>query len=79
MWKKIMSGLLMAVALVTLTACGSTGTTAAQPASDGAKAAASQGKVLVVYFSATGNTKRVAQTIANNENATVIEIKQTAP
>ena len=25
MWKKIMSGLLMAVALVTLTACGSTG------------------------------------------------------
>ena len=40
MWKKIMSGLLMAVALVTLTACGSTGTTASQPASDGAKAAA---------------------------------------
>ena len=27
MWKKIMSGLLMAVALVTLTACGSTGST----------------------------------------------------
>lgn len=74
-----MSGLLMAVALVTLTACGSTGTTAAQPASDGAKAAASQGKVLVVYFSATGNTKRVAETIANHENATVFEIKPTEP
>ena len=80
MWKKIMSGLLMAVALVTLTACGSAaGTTSSQPASDGAKAAASQGKVLVVYFSATGNTKRVAETIANHENATVFEIKPTEP
>lgn len=79
MWKKIMSGLLMAVALVTLTACGSTGTTASQPASDGAKAAASPGKVLVVYFSATGNTKRVAETIANHENATIFEIQPTEP
>lgn len=79
MWKKIMSGLLMAVALVTLTACGSTGTTAAQPASDGAKAAASQGKVLVAYFSATGNTKRVAETIANHEKATIFEIQPTEP
>ena len=79
MWKKIMSGLLMAVALVTLTACGSTGTTASQPASDGTKAAASPGKVLVVYFSATGNTKRVAETIANHENATIFEIQPTEP
>lgn len=79
MWKKIISGLLMAVALVMLTACGSTGSTAAQPSSDGAKAAASQGKVLVVYFSATGNTKRVAETIANHENATIFEIKPTQP
>ena len=69
----------MAVALVTLTACGSTGTTASQPASDGAKAAASPGKVLVVYFSATGNTKRVAETIANHENATIFEIQPTEP
>ena len=69
----------MAVALVMLTACGSTGSTASQPASDGAKAAASQGKVLVVYFSATGNTKRVAETIANHENATIFEIKPTEP
>lgn len=74
-----MSGFLMAVALVMLTACGSTGSTAAQPSSDGAKAAASQGKVLVVYFSATGNTKRVAETIANHENATIFEIKPTEP
>ena len=74
-----MSGLLMAVALVMLTACGSTGSTAAQPSSDGAKAAASQGKVLVVYFSGTGNTKRVAETIANHENATIFEIKPTEP
>lgn len=79
MWKKIISGLLMAVALVMLTACGSTGSTAAQPSSDGAKAAASQGKVLVVYFSATGNTKRVAETIANHENGTIFEIKPTEP
>lgn len=35
--------------------------------------------MLVVYFSATGNTKRVAETIANHENATIFEIQPTEP
>ena len=78
MWKKIMSGLLMAVHWLRLR-LRQYGDDASQPASDGAKAAASPGKVLVVYFSATGNTKRVAETIANHENATIFEIQPTEP
>ena len=50
MWKKIMSGLLMAVHWLRLR-LRQYGDDASQPASDGAKAAASPGKVLVVYFS----------------------------
>ena len=33
-----------------------------------------QKKILVVYFSATGNTKRIAQIIASDKNADIFEI-----
>lgn len=80
MWKKIMTGLLTVMALVTLTACGSTGTTAQKEESGAAQQAATgQGKVLVVYFSASGNTKRVAETIADNQKGTLFEIKPSQP
>lgn len=79
MWKKFMTGLLMALAVLTLTACGNSMGTASQAPADGAKAAASQGKVLVVYFSASGNTRRVAETIADNQKGTLFEIKPSQP
>lgn len=79
MWKKFMTGLLMALAVLTLTACGNSTGTASQAPADGAKAAASQGKVLVVYFSASGNTRRVAETIADNQKGTLFEIKPSQP
>ena len=86
MWKKFMTGLLMAVALVTLTACGgsSTGTASQTTANTTnaavpAKAAAGESKVLVVYFSATGTTKNVAETIAANQKGTIFEIKPSEP
>lgn len=34
-----------------------------------------QGKTLVAYFSATGNTKRVAKMVAEATGATIYEIK----
>ena len=79
MWKKFMTGLLMALAVLTLTACGNSTGTASQAPADGAKVAASQGKVLVVYFSASGNTRRVAETIADNQKGTLFEIKPSQP
>lgn len=39
----------------------------------------STGKVLVVYYSASGNTKNVAQKIANNLNADIFEIEPKNP
>ena len=39
------------------------------------KAQTKEGKILVVYFSATGTTKGVAEKIANIENAELYEIK----
>lgn len=79
MWKKFITGLLMAVALVTLTACGGSTGTASPASSSDAKAAATQSKALVVYFSASGNTKRVAETIAENQKADLFEIKPSEP
>lgn len=85
MWKKLMTGLLMAVVLVTLTACSSSSTgTASQTTTNTtntapAKAEAEQSKVLVVYFSATGTTKNVAETIAANKKGTLFEIKPSEP
>ena len=84
MWKKFMTGLLMAVALVTLTACGSSSTgTASQTATTTQTAAtpvkAEQSKTLVVYFSASGTTKGVAETITANTKGTLFEIKPSEP
>lgn len=79
MWKKFITGLLMAVALLTLTACGGSTGTASPAASGDAKAATTQSKTLVIYFSASGNTKRVAETIAEQKKGTLFEIKPSQP
>ena len=76
--------LMMAVFLLALAACGGNANTketqaAAQQNATTAnsaqtEAAASGGKTLVVYFSATGTTKSVAQNIANAAGADTYEI-----
>lgn len=46
---------------------------------DDTKAAASNGKTLVVYYSATGNTKNVAETIAQVTGGDLFEIEPKEP
>lgn len=46
---------------------------------DGDTAGDGNGKVLVVYFSATNNTEAVAQTIADHQNGDLFEITPTQP
>ena len=97
-FKKIGSLLLTAVMVLSLAACGSSGTDSsnsgnsnesAQTPSDNTSAPAetpedsdtgsteettSSGKVLVVYYSASGNTKRVAEDIATAAGGDLFEI-----
>ena len=49
----------------------------AVPPSEAAETEAASGKTLVVYFSASGNTRRVAEAIAQAANADVFEIVPT--
>lgn len=78
MWEKIVTGFLMFAVLMTLTACGNT-SGATQNQTESSAPTAKNGHILVVYFSATGNTKRVAETIASQENGTLFEIKPSQP
>lgn len=89
--KKLISILLLAALALSLAACGSsapasTPATTAAPAeateapADTAEAAAPEaGKVLVVYYSASGNTARVANDIAEAAVADVFEIIPVEP
>lgn len=85
--KKFFSLLFSACMLMTLTACGSS--TAAGSEGASSKAAASsntdnaqaqaKSKTLVVYFSASGNTKSVAERIASLAKADTYEIVPAEP
>lgn len=89
--KKLISILLLAALALSLAACGSsapasTPATTAAPAeateapADTVEAAAPEaGKVLVVYYSASGNTARVANDIAEASGADVFEIIPVEP
>jgi flavodoxin len=79
MWKKIAAGLLVAAAFMSLTACGSASTSMPSQSPENSQAAANNEKVLVVYFSSSGNTKRVAETIADQKNGEIFEINPTQP
>ena len=85
--KKLTSILLLAAMALSLAACGSsTPAPTAAPAetteapADTAEAAAQEtGKVLVVYYSASGNTARVANDIAEAAGADVFELVPAEP
>lgn len=52
---------------------------AGQPEDAGTETPAEDGKTLVVYFSATGSTRRVAETVVNTLSADIFEIVPAEP
>lgn len=83
--KKLTALILAAVLVLSLAACGTANNAATDTRSTNAPAsaapdasAAPSGKVLVVYYSASGNTERVAKDIAGAAGADLFEIWPTA-
>ena len=72
--KKVIPLLLSALMLLSLAACGTKTTT---PEATAAPAAG--GKTLVVYFSATGNTKAAAEAIAAATGGDLLELEPAEP
>lgn len=80
--RKILSMVVVCImAVVMLAGCGSSSDsgTAAGGSSDGNSASKGNGKVLVVYYSATGTTKSVAEAIAKNTGGDLFEIEPEKP
>lgn len=89
--KKLASALLAGAMLFSLSACGQktasiTNDNASAPAIDSRQTdstpdttTSGSGKVLVMYYSASGNTKRVAEDIADAAGADLFEITPTEP
>ena len=90
--QKFGSLLLAALMLLSLAACGTQpsgaasssagmtgGSSSAGASAETPDSGASGGKVLVVYYSASGNTKRVAEEIAEAAGADLFEITPTEP
>ncbi|MDY5586581.1 MAG: flavodoxin [Oscillospiraceae bacterium] len=82
--KKLTALILAAVLVLSLAACGTANNAATDTRSTNAPAsaapdasAAPSGKVLVVYYSASGNTERVAKDIAGAAGADLFEITPT--
>ena len=89
--KKLTALFITLLLVLTFTACGSTSTnsssgnssskTTSSSKADGSsnKTTKSSGKVLVAYYSATGSTKAVAETIANATGGDLFEIEPKEP
>ena len=77
--KKWTALLLSATLALSLAACGSTNqpTPTASPAASQSEAQPKTGKTLVVYYSASGNTQRVAKDIAAATGGTLFELVPT--
>lgn len=82
MWKKLaVAGLCMA-SIAGFTACGSEDQSKPAPAAavkTEAKTPSGDGKTLVVYFSATGNTEKLAQVIGNETKGMLYAITPEKP
>ena len=72
--KKIIPLLVSALMLLSLAACGSKTTTP-----ETTTAPAASGKTLVIYFSATGNTKAAAEAIAAATGGDLLELEPAEP
>lgn len=72
--KRILTLLLSFTLLLSLAACGTSEDTAAE-----AEQIDHEGKVLVVYYSASGNTEAVAKTIADAAGGDLFELVPTDP
>lgn len=80
--RKILSMVVVCImAVVMLAGCGSSSDsgTDAGGSNDGNSASKGNGKVLVVYYSATGTTKSVAEAIAKNTVGDLFEIEPEKP
>lgn len=77
MWKKLITLMLTLTAVITLSACGTD--TSAKTDGKASATTKADGKTAVVYFSATGNTAKVANTIAASTGGTLFEIKPDQP
>ena len=86
--KKILSIILSAIMLVMLGACGISGGNNAAPEQAAAEpagaavsdtSASNESKSIVIYFSATGTTKALAETIAETAGADTFEIVPSEP
>ena len=73
MWKKAAMGIAAMAASLTLSARGSSAGSSAGPA------AAPEGKSIVVYYSATDNTKRAAEIIAKESGSDIYAITPKVP
>lgn len=90
--KKLISLILLCVIAISITACGTDEKTIAKPEANGYSESASdtdidgmsegeqeENSMLVAYFSATGNTEAMAQTIAEVTGADIYEIVPEEP
>ena len=83
--KRILAFLLAATMLLVLAACGNNGEPSNTAGPEKSDASAENGtqtagnKILVVYFSGSGNTKRVAEIIAEESSADTFEIVPAMP
>ena len=75
MWKKAVMGVAVAVAAMTLSACGG----ASQGSGSSSGTAVPQGKSIVVYYSASGHTKQAAETIAKETGSDLFAITPKVP
>lgn len=81
--KKVIVGFLAAMLMIGTVSCGNNAKTAMNDESKVGESAPAEkvdlGKVLIVYYSYTGNTKKLTENIQGMTNADVVEIEPVTP